>query len=140
MQKDYEERYIEEKREDRQIIQDLENGCQHDEPYMLPFTSDQQQRIDMIHLSTHRDTNPTTAQRIVLFNAMVARAVGDAELKREPNVIVAREKEWNKLREQCVWDDLNPRNWEEVKQEALTNGFDVHFDTLWDYVQKTDRN
>ena len=76
----------------------------------------------MLSCATHRDKHPTEQQRILPFNAMVARAVGDAEMKREPKALLAREAEWDKLREACVWDDLNPRNWEDVRQETLDNG------------------
>eukprot|EP00974_Lingulodinium_polyedra_P128651 11206983-Lingulodinium_polyedra.AAC.1 len=41
--------------------------------------------------------------------ACVARPVGKAELEREPAARAARDKEWDRLRDKCVWDEANPR-------------------------------
>ena len=62
--------------------------------------------------------------------ALVARPVGRAEIVAKPMAAKAMIFEWDRLRNQTVWDDDHPRDWYDVKQEALRDNFDLHLGRL----------
>eukprot|EP00974_Lingulodinium_polyedra_P069742 6750335-Lingulodinium_polyedra.AAC.1 len=64
------------------------------------------------------------APPVLPYVACVARPVGKAELEREEKAREARDKEWARLREKYVWDEENPREWEDVRAEAKNLGRD----------------
>ena len=47
-------------------------------------------------------------------NLCVARLAGKAEIERTPAAKEAMNKEWDRLRSKYVWDDDNPREWDDV--------------------------
>lgn len=59
-----------------------------------------------------------TAERWFPLNALVARPVNKRERLATPDAHAAMKKEWNRLREQTVWDEVNVREWDEVVREA----------------------
>ena len=61
-----------------------------------------------------------------LFNACVARPVGKAELAKNPKAREAMEAEWTRLREKGVWEEIDCREWDDVRTEADKLGLIVH--------------
>eukprot|EP00974_Lingulodinium_polyedra_P064652 6245330-Lingulodinium_polyedra.AAC.1 len=58
------------------------------------------------------------------FMACVARPVGKAELAREEKAQAARDHEWERLRSKHVWDEEDPREWDDIRAEAQRSGSD----------------
>ena len=59
-------------------------------------------------------------------NLFVARPVGKAEIERTLAAKEAVRKAWIRLRSKYVWDEDNPREWDEVRAEARKVGCIVH--------------
>jgi hypothetical protein len=52
--------------------------------------------------------------------------VGQAEIVANPAASQAIDHEWARLRDAHVWDEDNPRDWVDVRQEAKVGNFDLH--------------
>ena len=61
-----------------------------------------------------------------LDNRCVARPVGKAEIDRIPAAKASMQKEWDRLRSKFVWDEQNPREWDDVRSEAKRGEGGVH--------------
>jgi hypothetical protein len=59
-------------------------------------------------------------------NVMVARSVGQAEVRREPEAQAALNKEWEKLEKAGCWDLSSVQEWHGVAQAAQKSGTKVH--------------
>ena len=66
-----------------------------------------------------------------LFNVCVARPVGKAEIARQPKAQKAMEAECTRIRDKHVWDESNPREWDDVRREATRKGEDIHMGYLF---------
>ena len=55
-------------------------------------------------------------------NLCVARPVGKAKIDRTPAAKASMQKEWDRLRSKLVWDEQNPREWDDVRSEAKRGG------------------
>ncbi|MFM7980148.1 MAG: hypothetical protein ACKPKO_12610, partial [Candidatus Fonsibacter sp.] len=64
-------------------------------------------------------------------NICVARPVGKSEIERTPAAKQAMQKEWDRLRSKNVWDEDNPRDWDDVRSEARRGGYTVHMGYLF---------
>ena len=72
----------------------------------------------------HRDKN---APRLLPFNALVARSVGKAEIRRSPEAQAALKKEWDKLVDQKVWDASSVCEWRDAAARARKDGIEAQF-------------
>ena len=72
----------------------------------------------------HRDTN---TPRILPFNALVARSVGRAEIRRTLEAQAALKKEWDKLVDQKVWDASSVCEWRDAAARARRDGIEAQF-------------
>ena len=78
-----------------------------------------------------RHRHKLTRNRLFPFNAAVARPVGKAEIAKNPKAKESMDKEWRRLRENHVWDEDHPREWDDVRREAERGGYDVHLGWLF---------
>ena len=74
----------------------------------------------------HRTKIPAEGMGGKLFNAMVSRPVGRAEIDSNPKAKEAMLKEWKSLRDQGVFDFSMVREYDEVVAEAKKNKKEVH--------------
>ena len=74
----------------------------------------------------HRTKVPPEGMGGKLFNAMVSRPVGRAEIDSNPKAKEAMLKEWKGLRDQEVFDFSMVREYDEVVAEAKKNKKEVH--------------
>ena len=65
------------------------------------------------------------------FNACVARSVGKAELDKDKSAQAAMKKEWDRLRAKKVWDECEPREWDDVRREYTKRGRDICLVFAW---------
>ena len=70
----------------------------------------------------------------MLFNAVVARPVGKAEIAAEPEAREAMDKEWDRLREKKVWDESEIEDWDVHAAKARKAGKDVNYGYLFRLV------
>ena len=66
-----------------------------------------------------------------LYNALVARPVGKAELEREQEARDARDREWNRLRERQVWDESVVWEWDDLAAYAKAKNKVINFGYLF---------
>ena len=78
-----------------------------------------------------RHRTKVTTQRRFPFNALVARPVGKQEIANTPKAQDAMNAEWGRLRQQTVWDEDHPREWDDVRKEAQRGKYDVHLGWLF---------
>ena len=76
----------------------------------------------------HRDKSPSLGS--VAHLALVARLVGQDEIASTPFAAKDMDQEWDRLRNNIMWDENSPRDWADVRNEAKKGGFDVHFGHL----------
>ena len=74
----------------------------------------------------HRTKVPSEGLGGKLFNAMVSRPVGRAEIESNPKAKEAMLKEWKGLRDQEVFDFSMVREYDDVVAEAKKNKKEVH--------------
>ena len=74
----------------------------------------------------HRTKVPPEGLGSKLFNAMVSRPVGRAEIESNPKAKEAMLKEWKGLRDQEVFDFTMVREYDDVVAEAKKNKKEVH--------------
>ena len=74
----------------------------------------------------HRTKVPPGGLGSKLFNAMVSRPVGRAEIESNPKAKEAMLKEWKGLRDQEVFDFTMVREYDDVVAEAKKNKKEVH--------------
>ena len=74
----------------------------------------------------HRTKIPPESLGGKLFNAMVSRPVGRAEIESNPKAKEAMLKEWKGLRDQEVFDFSMVREYDDVVAEAKKNKKEVH--------------
>ena len=74
----------------------------------------------------HRTKVPPEGLGSKLFNAMVSRPVGRAEIESNPKAKEAMLKEWKGLRDQEVFDFTMVREYDDVVAEAEKNKKEVH--------------
>ena len=74
----------------------------------------------------HRTKVPEGGLGAKLFNAMVSRPVGSAEIESNPKAKEAMLKEWKGLRDQGVFDFSMVREYDEVIAEAKKDKKEVH--------------
>ena len=74
--------------------------------------------------SVHREK---LGQRILSFNALVARSVGKAEIRRTPEAQAALKKEWGKLVDQKVRDASTVCEWRDAAAKARKDGVEAQF-------------
>ena len=74
----------------------------------------------------HRNKIPPGGLGGKLFNAMVSRPVGRAEIESNPKAKEAMLKEWKGLRDQEVFDFSMVREYDEVVAEAKKNKKEIH--------------
>ena len=68
------------------------------------------------------------------INACVARPVGKAEIKAQPEAQKALQKKWDRLKIKKVWD-LDPKGvfeWRDVAAKARREGKEVHMGMLYE--------
>ena len=75
---------------------------------------------------SHRTKVPPGGLGSKLFNAMVSRPVGRAEIESNPKAKEAMLKEWKGLRDQEVFDFTMVREYDDVVAEAKKNKKEVH--------------
>ena len=76
--------------------------------------------------NVHRTKVPSEGLGNKLFNAMVSRPVGRAEIESNPKAKEAMLKEWKGLRDQEVFDFTMVREYDEVVAEAKKDKKEVH--------------
>ena len=76
--------------------------------------------------NVHRAKIPAEGLGGKLFNAMVSRPVGRAEIGSSPKAKEAMLKEWKGLRDQGVFDFSMVREYDEVVAEAKKNKKEIH--------------
>ena len=82
-----------------------------------------------IHLrepEPHRPRNLREYARQFPHTACVARPVQRKEIASNPKAKQSMTNEWQRLRDQNVWDESDAREWDDVRDEAQREGFDVH--------------
>jgi hypothetical protein len=68
----------------------------------------------------------------MLYPACVARPVTRKEASTDKAAMAALHKEWSKLRLQRCWDEDNPREWKEVRDEARRRNKTAHVGRVFD--------
>ena len=77
--------------------------------------------------SQHREhIEPSSFSSARLFNAMVSRPVGRAEIESSPKAKEAMKKEWRGLHDQEVFDFTVVREYDDVVAEAKKNSTEIH--------------
>ena len=64
------------------------------------------------------------------FNAAVARPVSRNELRSNSIARESMDKEWRRLRDQIVWDEDHPYEWDSVRRDAQQGGDEGHLGYL----------
>ena len=80
---------------------------------------------------SHRHREKIPKNRQFPFSACVARPVGKKELNASPKALEAMQKEWDRLRDKSVWNETEPREWDEVRKAAITGQYEVHMGYLF---------
>ena len=93
-------------------------ACRQDDIPAMPVVD------SLSSISVHRDKN---APRFLPFNALVARSVGKAEIRRTPEAQAALKKEWDKLVDQKVWDASSVCEWRDAAAKARKDGIEAQF-------------
>ena len=70
----------------------------------------------------------------MLFNAVVARPVGKAEIEREQKAKDAMQKEWDRLKKIKTWGDTIVKPWSEVAREARKTLTNVHVGSVFSLI------
>ena len=103
-------------------VKDVKNIATDDDEYIafptMPCTSASNQ--------SHRTKISPGGLGSKLFNAMVSRPVGRAEIESNPKAKEAMLKEWKGLRDQEVFDFTMVREYDDVVAEAKKNKKEVH--------------
>ena len=103
-------------------VKDVKNIATDDDEYIafptMPCTSASNQ--------SRRTKIPHGGLGSKLFNAMVSRPVGRAEIESNPRAKEAMLKEWKGLRDQEVFDFTMVREYDDVVAEAKKNKKEVH--------------
>eukprot|EP00435_Cladocopium_sp_Y103_P060849 s114_g22.t1 len=80
----------------------------------------------MVFDHNHRVKLPDSQNGGKLFNAMVSRLFGRAEIESNPDAKASMLKEWKGLRDQGVFDFTMVREYDDVVCEAKKNKVEVH--------------
>ena len=103
-------------------VKDMKNVATDDDEFIafptMPCTS--------ASIQSHRTKIPPGGLGSKLFNAMVSRPVGRAEIESNPKAKEAMLKEWKGLRDQEVFDFTMVREYDDVVAEAKKNKKEVH--------------
>ena len=78
----------------------------------------------------HRPRNLREYARQFPYTACVARPVQRKEVASNPKAKQSMTNEGQRLRDQNVWDEADVREWDDVRDEAQREGFDVHMGYL----------
>ena len=65
-------------------------------------------------------------------DAAVARPVGKKDIASSPKAQESFRVEWTRLEDKGVWDQANPREWDDVRAEANRTGEPVHMGYMFD--------
>ena len=72
---------------------------------------------------SHREKWP---EFVYPYDIAVARPVGSAEIRREPEAKAAVDKEWENLRSRVTWEESKGREWSDVSREARSRNETIH--------------
>ena len=82
-------------------------------------------------LTIQRHRRKNERRRFYPFCALVARPVGDREIREQPSAQKAMKDEWNRLRAKHVWDEHEAFEWEDIRRQANSKGETVHMGYLF---------
>ena len=80
-------------------------------------------------IQKHRRKNEW--KRFYPFCALVARPVGEREIREQPSAQAAMDAEWKRLRDKGVWDEHEAFEWDDIRRQANTKGETVHMGYLF---------
>ena len=69
-----------------------------------------------------------------LDSLCVARLVWKVEIDRTPAAKASMQKEWGRLRSRLVWDEQNPRGWDDVRSEDKRGGTQCTWVIFWNLL------
>ena len=90
----------------------------------MPIVSEPEAEAE--HREQLQRHHPVTEEEIRDLIAMVARPVGQKELRSNPKAQVSLDVEWDKLMLKKAWGMGSVREWEDVSREAKKIGKKVH--------------
>ena len=104
-------------------VKDMKNIATDDDDEFIAFPT---MPCTSASNQSHRTKVPPEGLGSKLFNAMVSRPVGRAEIESNPKAKEAMLKEWKGLRDQEVFDFTMVREYDGVVAEAKKNKKEVH--------------
>ena len=104
-------------------VKDMKNVATDDDDEFIAFPT---MPCTSASIQSHRTKIPPGGLGSKLFNAMVSRPVGRAEIESNPKAKEAMLKEWKGLRDQEVFDFTMVREYDDVVAEAKKNKKEVH--------------
>ena len=104
-------------------VKDMKNVATDDDDEFIAFPT---MPCTSASNQSHRTKVPPGGLGSKLFNAMVSRPVGRAEIESNPKAKEAMLKEWKGLRDQEVFDFTMVREYDDVVAEAKKNKKEVH--------------
>ena len=102
------------------------NRQQHKRPKHNISMMDRRGRLT---IQKHRRKNER--KRFYPFCALVARPVGEREIREQPLAQAAMDAEWQRLRDKGVWDEHEAFEWDDIRRQAKKNGETVHMGYLF---------
>ena len=104
-------------------VKDMKNVATDDDDEFIAFPT---MPCTSASIQSHRTKIPPGGLGSKLFNAMVSRPVGRAEIESNPKAKEAMLKEWKGLRDQEVFDFTMVCEYDDVVAEAKKNKKEVH--------------
>ena len=104
-------------------VKDMKNVATDDDDEFIAFPT---MPCTSAPIQSHRTKIPPGGLGSKLFNAMVSRPVGRAEIESNPKAKEAMLKEWKGLRDQEVFDFTMVREYDDVVAEAKKSKKEVH--------------
>ena len=104
-------------------VKDMKNVATDEDDEFIAFPT---MPCTSASIPSHRTKIPPGSLGSKLFNAMVSRPVGRAEIESNPKAKEAMLKEWKGLRDQEVFDFTMVREYNDVVAEAKKNKKEVH--------------
>ena len=105
-------------------VDECVNKCDPSDDSLLEFPT---MPCTPCETSQHRDhIESSSFSSARLFNAMVSRPVGRAEIESNPKAKEAMKKEWRGLHDQEVFDFTVVREYDDVVAEAKKNSTEIH--------------
>ena len=96
--------------------------------------SEWQHRIPVMPCVPHKDIHrPKIPDHPLPISALVARPVGKKELLSNPAAKAAMDKEWQRLKDQEVWDMDSVSEWSDVAATARRDGKDIQLGYIFGF-------